>query len=1207
MAFISIFSLLVLICHSMAAASLVTLSQGGYSNVVVGFSSQVPQPANCTDLLNNLEVAFRESSRLLHTSTGGRVYFRSISVLLPSSWNVSGCRNVTRSRVENYDDADFRVGVTHPLFGDSLWTQQSQDCGKPGDYVSLTPAFFTGHTNNGTENWMRGRRLLREWAKLRYGVFDEVGYYQDASYPSFYRQEMNTTPTACTDAPVQGHRLGSGCDSDSDECVFHPAGNNSHIHSSIMSYSQLPNVTEFCDSTTHNDLAPTKHNLLCLGQSVKDVIFSHNDFKSGLSEPVQAMEPIFHYKQSAPPRYILALDKSPPMDERDHWKYVRSATRRFVLQDMGDQMELGVLSFSDTVTVHTDKLVNLSSPGIREAVASAIPVFLSTSANSAQDSCLVCAVTEAISMLEHGGSSAAGDVILLVTSGTASADQIQAAMALATKKSVHISVIAFAYGSPIGSLRNLQSLTEATSGLMTTIASKGVGYMSHISMLIELGDALLSALQFHQKSDSQDLPVLVHEHEFGESASGWVNGSFYLDPTLGRDTVLAVYFYSRDFNTHVGDIRLISPDGTEHRGISETSMASLYVTPLAAIEKTGVWRYSFDRRSQSHQSHFVKVTSKLKVKSSSINNRGALSATLKIVPPAASHSDQSTPFVLLATVKSGQLPVLDARVRAIIQYTGRNSNHDQTNNTLVIDLLDNGNADPDITKGDGVYSRYFANYFRGAGTYAITLSVDAMDGRAYSIRSSSISPGNMECCGSVIRVPSERRELTGPFNRIVAGGILTVNPSHIYPIVPVNSTTNLPETDSTISTDTLPPSRITDLRVQPDKATQKVTFSWTAVGDDYDVGTAYAYELRISPSRTELRPDTFALVEPLPVVSSSKPSGEGMELTVDFTRCDRSFYCAARAIDRRGNKGRISNIVQVFMPCPPTTTTSWPSTLPSMNSQGFNGNSLPPQWFSGGLSTVHWAAIVASSCVAILILILVIYFVVDAKRRKEKEMKTKPKFAFVPPVNSTLYPAEKEIKCDDSKDMMDDVKPPATIYDGKTVPVHWSASQLLQEHERRHSPYGQNESENPYSCNETYSQNGTYPHAYNQGTGSRHSSVFSGSYHLNTASATYGNSDETAIINIYSSNGTASTTPPSESLASLPNLSESHRDYRPYSVDYEASSLEHDGYLAHPKARPPTFPKADPSRLGPRLSSLPLQGSFTSLASERKKRNVTQV
>jgi hypothetical protein len=69
MAFISIFSLLVLICHSMAAASLVTLSQGGYSNVVVGFSSQVPQPANCTDLLNNLEVRTRVGG-LASISTG---------------------------------------------------------------------------------------------------------------------------------------------------------------------------------------------------------------------------------------------------------------------------------------------------------------------------------------------------------------------------------------------------------------------------------------------------------------------------------------------------------------------------------------------------------------------------------------------------------------------------------------------------------------------------------------------------------------------------------------------------------------------------------------------------------------------------------------------------------------------------------------------------------------------------------------------------------------------------------------------------------------------------------------------------------------------------------------------------------------------------------------------------------------------------------
>ena len=53
---------------------------------------------------------------------------------------------------------------------------------------------------------MPGRRLLREWAKLRYGVFDEVGYYQDGLYPSFYNDSGATTPTGCTDAPVHGHR-----------------------------------------------------------------------------------------------------------------------------------------------------------------------------------------------------------------------------------------------------------------------------------------------------------------------------------------------------------------------------------------------------------------------------------------------------------------------------------------------------------------------------------------------------------------------------------------------------------------------------------------------------------------------------------------------------------------------------------------------------------------------------------------------------------------------------------------------------------------------------------------------------------------------------------------------------------------------------------------------------------------------------------------
>ena len=117
-------------------------------------------------------------------------------------------------------------------------------------------------------------------------------------------------------------------------------------------------------------------------------------------------------------------------------------------------------------------------------------------------------------MLERGGSSsAAGDVIILITSGSSSADQVQSALALASRKQVRVSVVAFAYvptpgtTQRTGALRNLQSLADATGGRMTAVASKGVGTMSHISMLIELGDALLTTLEFHQGSDN--VPALV--------------------------------------------------------------------------------------------------------------------------------------------------------------------------------------------------------------------------------------------------------------------------------------------------------------------------------------------------------------------------------------------------------------------------------------------------------------------------------------------------------------------------------------------------------------------------------------------------------------------------------------------------------------------------------------------------------------------------
>ena len=87
-------------------------------------------------------------------------------------------------------------------------------------------------------------------------------------------------------------------------------------------------------------------------------------------------------------------------DEQDNWKYVRSATRRFVLHDLADEMELGILSFAagGSVTVHTEDVANLSRPGSREKAASQIPVYLRDAVSSVQESCITCAVHSALSV-----------------------------------------------------------------------------------------------------------------------------------------------------------------------------------------------------------------------------------------------------------------------------------------------------------------------------------------------------------------------------------------------------------------------------------------------------------------------------------------------------------------------------------------------------------------------------------------------------------------------------------------------------------------------------------------------------------------------------------------------------------------------------------------------------------------------------------------
>lgn len=108
-----------------------------------------------------------------------------------------------------------------------------------------------------------------------------------------------------------------------------------------------------------------------------------------------------------------------------------------------------------------------------------------------------------------------------------------------------------------------------------------------------------------------------------------------------------------------------------------------------------------------------------------------------------------------------------------------------------------------------------------------------------------------------------------------------------------------------------------------------VTLVWTATGDDGNIGTASAYDLRISEdSITELNFWDAEQVFGLP-----KPSEAGTPEQYTVTRLTNglTYYFVLFALDEMWNRSLISNLVVVPLPCDSTV-----AILPDLNCDGIN-------------------------------------------------------------------------------------------------------------------------------------------------------------------------------------------------------------------------------------------------------------------------------
>ncbi|XP_035223915.1 calcium-activated chloride channel regulator 1-like isoform X5 [Stegodyphus dumicola] len=178
-----------------------------------------------------------------------------------------------------------------------------------------------------------------------------------------------------------------------------------------------------------------------------------------------------------------------------------------------------------------------------------------------------------------------------------------------------------------------------------------------------------------------------------------------------------------------------------------------------------------------------------------------------------SDSSIQMPVIIYAQIMCGGQPVQSAGVKAeVIRPSGHKS---------ILDLLDDGLGDPDITANDGVYSRYFTD-FDDKGEYKVT--VTATDNNRHAkVGQNGVQP----CCGS--NVISD----TGPLRAFQETVNLTFKSITVKPRAGYK------------------PSKIFDLRIIRYDIPYFLALQWTAPGAEADRGNATKYILKSFYSRDD--------------------------------------------------------------------------------------------------------------------------------------------------------------------------------------------------------------------------------------------------------------------------------------------------------------------------------------------------------------------
>ncbi|XP_075688311.1 calcium-activated chloride channel regulator 1-like [Rhinoderma darwinii] len=915
-------------------SSMVKLNNGGYEDIVIAINPNVKEDLQ---IIENIKDMVKEATGFLFDATGKRLYIQSVKILIPNSWSAN---NYTKPKIETYDKADIIIANPTLKHASDPYTQQYGRCGEQGKYIHLTPNFITDDTLISVYG-PRGKVLVHEWAHLRWGIFDEYS----SDHPFYIAGNLKVEATRCSVDIFGENKIqkcqGTSCKVSScnfdpntglyeEGCVFVP-DQRQFVTESLMYIQALPDVTKFCDASNHNIEAPNMQNEMCNFRSTWDVIMSSNDIISTLPAPDLSIPvPTFTLLQFSERVVTLVLDVSGSMGGYNRIGRLYQAAEVFLIQVIEIDSYVGMVTFSTSATIKSS-LIQIKSDAERQKLKQLLPTVAVGGTNICSGILAGIQVNKGMSGSSHGTE------VILLSDGEDNYDTN-----LCFQQVVQSGAIIHVIFLGLAEEPKLKDIAKTTGGF-TLLATDNVDANGLIDAFSSIsannGDITKQSIQL----ESTGLSL---------QPAQCLNGTVYIDNTVGNDT-----FFLVTWQTVIPNINLQDPKGfryTSAQFISDaTSKSSRLAIPGTA--ERGPWHYGLCNSRSSVEALGLVV-----------NSKASDEKVLPIIVNAHMNQDANqypNPMVIYASVSQGLIPIIGAKVNAIIEPV--------SGPIVTLELLDNG-AGPDILKNDGIYSKYFTQ-FSANGRYGLKVRVENNSkgkSRLVLPRNRALYVPGFIIDGTITMNPprpqiADENVNVQEFSRTASGGSFVVS--------------NVP---SGPQPDIYKPERITDLQAKINN--DMIILSWTATGDDLDQGIASSYDLRMNINPSDLRTNfngstliNIADLTPLPAGSRESFSFVPENVVI---KNGTILYFAIVAIDKISQRSDVSNLAQaalVIQPIPapttePTTTTT--ATRPRTDPPGNDS--------SNELNITVTTLIVCSAVILICIIISITVCIVSCKKKK---------------------------------------------------------------------------------------------------------------------------------------------------------------------------------------------------------------------------------